>query len=171
MVDIKNLIRDIPDYPKPGILFKDITPLLLDPEGFAESIRQLSAIIASVRCDAIVGIESRGFLFGTAVALDLGIGFVPIRKPGKLPYETVSQSYELEYGTDSVEIHVDALSAGQRIVIVDDLLATGGTMEASCKLVETLGAEVGGCAFVVELAFLEGRRKLNNYRIDSLITF
>ncbi len=171
MVDLKSLIRDIPDYPKPGILFKDITPLLLDPEGFAESVRQLSAIIGSVHCDAIVGIESRGFLFGTAVALDLKIGFVPIRKPGKLPYETVSQSYELEYGTDSVEIHTDALSAGQRVVIVDDLLATGGTMAASCKLVELLGAKVAACAFVVELAFLEGRRKLESYRIDSLIIF
>ncbi len=171
MVDLKNLIRDIPDYPKPGILFKDITPLLHDPDGFAESIRQLSAIIGSERCDAIVGIESRGFLFGTAVALDLRIAFVPIRKPGKLPYETVSQSYELEYGTDSVEIHTDALCRGQKVVIIDDLLATGGTMAASCKLVETLGAEVSRCAFVVELGFLEGRRKLENYRVDSLITF
>jgi len=171
MVDLKNLIRDIPDYPKPGILFKDITPLLLDPDGFAESVRQLSAVIGSVGCEAIVGIESRGFLFGTAVALDLKIGFVPIRKPGKLPYKTVSQSYELEYGTDSVEIHTDALRAGQRVVIVDDLLATGGTMAASCKLVESLGAEVAACAFVVELAFLEGRQKLKDYRIDSLISF
>lgn len=171
MVDLKKLIRDIPDYPKPGILFKDITPLLKDPAGFKQSVMELSALIGRQPCDAIVGIESRGFLFGTAVALELGIAFVPIRKPGKLPYDTVSQTYELEYGTDSVEIHTDALERGQKVVIVDDLLATGGTMVASCALVESLGAEVAGCAFVVELAFLGGRAKLEKYKVDSLITF
>ena len=171
MTDLHKLIRDIPDFPKPGILFKDITPLLKDPAGFKECTRLLCDIIGGVECDAIVGIESRGFLFGAAAALQLGIGFVPIRKPGKLPADTISQTYELEYGTDSVEIHSDALAKGQKAVIVDDLLATGGTMAASCQLVEQLGASVSACLFVVELEFLKGRDKLGGYRSESLIRF
>jgi len=171
MTDLKKLIRDIPDFPKPGIVFKDITPLLKDPAGFRGAVTQLCEAIRRESCDIIVGIESRGFLFGAAAALEMGIGFVPIRKPNKLPYETVRQSYELEYGTDEIEMHVDALVPGQRIALVDDLLATGGTMAASCRLVESVDAKVCLCAFVVELGFLEGRKKLAGYEIASLLTF
>lgn len=171
MVDIKNFIRDIPDFPKPGILFKDITPLLQDPSAFQASVDQLIEQVDKKGCEAIVGIESRGFIFGAAMALQMGIGFIPVRKPGKLPYETISASYELEYGTDSIEIHKDALKKGQKVVIVDDLLATGGTMEACCRLVEGIGAEISSCNFVVELSFLNGREKLKGYNLKSLITF
>jgi adenine phosphoribosyltransferase len=170
--ELKSLIRDIPDFPKPGIVFKDITPLLKDPEGFRDCVTMLEkAVGRHGPCDAIVGIESRGFLFGAALAMKMGVSFVPIRKPGKLPYETISQSYELEYGSDSVEIHKDAFLPGQRIAIVDDLLATGGTMAASCKLVESLGATICACVFVVELGFLAGRKKLQPYTVSSLLEF
>lgn len=171
MVDLQALIREIPDFPKPGILFRDITPLLKDPAGFKVCIERMSDMLREVPCDLIAGIEARGFLFGTAIALELGIGFIPIRKPGKLPYSTVKQTYDLEYGTDAVEIHSDAVEKGNRIVIVDDLLATGGTMEASCKLLENLGAVVSLCAFTVELASLKGRERLKGYPIASLIEF
>jgi len=172
VTDLKSLIRDIPDFPKPGIVFKDITPLLKDPEGFRNCVTLLEqAVEKHGPCDAVVGIESRGFLFGAALAMKMGISFVPIRKPGKLPYDTISQSYELEYGTDSVEIHKDAFSPGQRIALVDDLLATGGTMEASCKLVESLGATICACVFVVELGFLTGRKKLRHYAVSSLLEY
>ena len=169
MTDLHKLIRDIPDFPKPGILFKDITPLLKDPAGFKECTRLLCDIIGGVECDAIVGIESRGFLFGAAAALELGIGFVPIRKPGKLPYKTCSVTYDLEYGTDTVEMHVDAVSADDKVLMVDDLLATGGTMAAACQMVAEAGAEIVGIAFLIELAFLNGRGKLPDCDITSKI--
>lgn len=171
MVDIKAFIRDIPDFPKPGIIFKDITPLLKSSEALKASVEQMAERIAKESCDAIVGIESRGFIFGTAVALHMGLPFIPVRKPGKLPYETVSESYELEYGTDSIEIHKDALEKGQKVALVDDLLATGGTMAACCRLVESLGAEVATCSFVIELEFLKGRDKLTGYPIHTLVSY
>lgn len=171
MVNINDYIRDIPDFPKEGIIFKDITPLLKDPAAFQATIDQMVAKIKETPCDAVAGTESRGFIFGAPVALALGIPFIPIRKPGKLPYKTKSASYELEYGTDSIEIHEDALVKGQKVALVDDLLATGGTMAASCELVESLGAEVTSCTFVIELGFLNGKDKLGKYKTNSLITY
>ena len=158
---IERFIRDVPDFPKPGILFKDITPLLQSPEGLKSSIDGLAGLVDPASYDLVCGVESRGFIFGTALALALGKGFVPIRKPGKLPWKTDSESYELEYGTDTIEIHTDAVSAGQRVLMVDDLLATGGTMEAALKLVRKIGGEPVGCAFVIELLFLGGRARLD----------
>lgn len=169
---LKSLIRDVPDFPKKGILFRDITPLLRDPRGFAACIDALAEPLAKdKKPDAIVGIESRGFLFGAALSVKLGCGFVPIRKPKKLPWKTYSQSYVLEYGTDTIEIHQDALAKGQRAVIVDDLLATGGTAEAAGKLVSQCGAETLAYLFVVELAALGGRAKLPEGRVHSLLRF
>jgi len=168
---LERLIRDVPDFPKPGIVFKDITPLLRDPEGFRAAVEGLAAPLEKGKVDAVVGIESRGFLFGAALATHLGTGFVPIRKPRKLPWKTRAESYALEYGTDTVEIHEDAVRPGERVLLVDDLLATGGTMEASCKLVEGLGGEIAACSFVVELAFLKGRERLRGRRIHSLIRY
>jgi len=170
-VDLKKLIRDIPDFPKKGIVFKDITPLLRDPAGFKACVQRLTEIVKESSCDLIAAIESRGFPFGAAVALELGLGLVPIRKPGKLPYSTISQTYDLEYGTDSVEIHTDAVQKGQKVAIIDDLLATGGTMAASCRLVDSLGGSVSVCLFVVELSFLEGQSKLAGRNIRSLISY
>ena len=171
MVDLDPYIRDVPDFPKAGILFKDITPLLRNPDAFRETLDRLAAIAEKQKPDALVGIESRGFIFGAALAARMGIGFVPVRKPGKLPADTVKASYELEYGTDSIEMHKDALKQGERAVLVDDLLATGGTMEACCRLVESVGATVTSCCFVIELAFLEGRKKLEKYPVHALIRF
>ncbi len=150
-------IRDIPDFPKPGIVFKDITPLLADGDAFAASVSELSRFVAE-DVDAIVGIEARGFIFGAALAQQLGLGLVTVRKPGKLPADVHSIEYELEYGVDRLEIHRDALSAGHKVVIVDDLLATGGTAAATVELIEQLGAEVDACLFVIELSFLNGRK-------------
>lgn len=164
-------IRDIRDFPKPGIVFKDITPLLGNAEALGASVSALSEPYAGQPIDAIVGIESRGFIFGAAVACELNVGFVPIRKPGKLPADTLSVSYALEYGEDTVEIHRDALTAGQSVVIMDDVLATGGTMAAACELVEKTGAEIVGLAFLVELGFLEGRAKLGDHTIHSVLTY
>ena len=164
-------IRDIPDFPKPGIVFKDITPLLGDPEAFDVSISELAKPFRDERIDAVVGIESRGFIFGAVVARELGVGFVPVRKPGKLPADTLSVSYALEYGEDTVEIHRDALSEGQEVLIVDDVLATGGTMAATCELVEKTGARITGVAFLVELGFLNGRNKLDGHAIHSVLTY
>ena len=158
---IESYIRDVPDFPKQGILFKDITPLLQSPAGLAESIESLASIVDPGSYDLVVGIESRGFIFGTALAHHLGKGFVPIRKPGKLPWKTESESYELEYGTDTLEIHVDAFEPGPRALIIDDLLATGGTAEAALKLVRRVGGEPVACAFVIELSFLPGRERLD----------
>ncbi|MBB6052721.1 adenine phosphoribosyltransferase [Armatimonas rosea] len=165
------LIRDIPDFPQPGIMFKDITPVLADPVAFAEVIAALSEDIKRLRPDVIVGIESRGFLFGAPVAHELGVGFVPFRKAGKLPYKTVTQEYALEYGTATVEAHVDAIKPGQRVVIVDDVLATGGTAVAAGQLVEKLGGATVGFAFFIELAFLAGRSKLVGRDITTLLSY
>lgn len=170
---IEDLIRDVPDFPKPGIVFKDITPILADAKATALIYDALAApyLDSGETIDLVLGIESRGFIFGTPVAQKLGVGFAPIRKPGKLPWKTVSQSYQLEYGEDTLELHQDAIQPGQRVVIVDDLLATGGTMEAACKLVEVLGGVVAGCSFMIELGFLDGRAKLGERPVHSLIKY
>lgn len=164
-------IRNIPDFPKPGILFKDITPILSAPEVFHKTMSALHSRYAGHKIDAVVGIESRGFIFGAPLALQLGCKFVPVRKRGKLPYDTVAYSYDLEYGTATIEIHTDALQAGEKALIIDDLLATGGTAEAACRLVEKLGGKVHECAFVVELNFLQGREKLLPVPTHSLVQF
>ncbi len=166
-----SLIRDIPDFPKSGILFKDITPVLGNSDAFREVIAELAEHAASFRPDLIAGIESRGFLLGAPVALALGIGFVPIRKAGKLPSQTEREEYALEYGTAIVEIHRDAVQRGQRVLIVDDLLATGGTAAASVRLVEKLGGTVAGLSFLIELGFLPGRQVLSGYEVHSLLTY
>lgn len=169
-IQLRDFIRNVPDFPKPGINFKDISPLLANGEAFSECTSELSVHMPA-DIDAIVGIESRGFLFGAALAQLTGIGFVPIRKPGKLPADTHAIEYELEYGTDVLEIHRDALSHGHRVVIVDDLLATGGTAAATIQLVEQLGAEVAACLFVIELDFLNGKEKLGNTPSFSLLHY
>jgi adenine phosphoribosyltransferase len=166
---LERLIRDVPNFPKPGIMFKDITPLLADASALAATIDALVAPYVDKGIDLICGTESRGFIFAAAAAVKLGVGFVPIRKPGKLPGKTIREEYALEYGTDGVEVHCDAIKPGQRILMVDDLLATGGTMAACCKLVEKLGGKVVGVTFVIELAFLPGRKKLNGYDVHSLV--
>ncbi len=168
---LKETILDVPDFPIAGIVFKDITPILHDAETLARVIEALAARYEGERISRIVGIESRGFIFGTALALAMKKGVVLVRKPGKLPRATRSVSYALEYGTDTLEIHADALEAGERVLIIDDLLATGGTAAAACELVEGLGAEIAGVAFVVELSFLGGRAKLEGRPIHSLVTF
>ncbi len=164
-------VRDIPDFPKPGILFKDITPLLASPKAFITSIDLFAERWAGQHLDAIVGIESRGFIFGAALAARMSVSFVPVRKPGKLPAETDRIEYALEYGTDTLEIHVDALKAGDSVVIIDDLMATGGTAGAAVELCQRRDAKVVGCGFVIELAFLEGRAKLGDVPIYSLLTY
>jgi adenine phosphoribosyltransferase len=171
MKQIERFIRDVPDFPKPGIVFKDITPLLADPGGFAAAVAAFRERVAPHRPDALVGIESRGFIFGTALAHQLGKGFVPIRKPGKLPWKTASESYELEYGRDTIEIHVDAVDGGRRVLMVDDLLATGGTMGAALKLVRRIGGEPVACCFVIELSFLHGRKRLGDLPVHSLVKY
>jgi adenine phosphoribosyltransferase len=168
---LERYIRDVPDFPKQGIVFKDITPLLQSPEGLRESIDALAAAVDPATYDLVCGIESRGFIFGTALANQLGKGFIPIRKPGKLPAETVSETYELEYGSDSIEIHTDAAAEGQRILMVDDLLATGGTMAAALSLVRRIGAVPVAAAFVIELTFLPGREKLGETPVHSLLQY
>ncbi len=168
---IKNAIRDIPDFPKKGILFKDITPVLQDADLFRETINLLCEPYRNSTVHAVAGVESRGFIFGGAMALQLGCAFVPIRKPGKLPYKTYREEYELEYGRDALEIHRDAVTAGQRIVLVDDLLATGGTALAAARLIERCGARVAGIRFFIELSFLDGLKRLEGYSVASLIRF
>ena len=170
-MDLKGFIREVPDFPKAGILFKDITTLLADAEALRATIEQLAQPYRNEAVDLVVGIESRGFIFGTALAHQLGVGFVPIRKPGKLPAEAISAEYELEYGTDKIEIHTDAIAEGQKIAIVDDLLATGGTMAAACQLVSELQGEIVGISFVIELDFLNGRAKLGDWPIHTLIHY
>ena len=170
-VDLASKIRDIPDFPKPGIVFKDIMPLLADPEAFRAAVDGLAEFARPRRPDLVMGAEARGFILGGALALELGCGFVAARKPGKLPWETVSAEYELEYGTDSLELHADSIAEGARVLIHDDLLATGGTAHAKVELVEKLGGEVVGIAFVIELAFLHGRDRLQGYDVHSLITY
>ncbi len=169
MIDLGDFIRDIPDFPKQGIIFKDITPLLMDPVALDEVIRQLAEPYRDAGIEAVVGIESRGFIFAPAVACEIGAGFVPIRKPGKLPHKTVSREYALEYGTDTIEMHADAIADGAKVLMLDDLLATGGTMSAACEMVEDLGGDIAGIAFLIELCFLDGREKLTDYEIRSLI--
>jgi adenine phosphoribosyltransferase len=170
-MDLKSLIRDVPGFPKPGIVFKDITTLTKDPEGFREAVDQIVERYRNASVDVVVGIEARGFIFGGAVAYQLGAGFVPARKPGKLPAETVRAEYTLEYGTDAVEMHKDAITQGQRVLVVDDLLATGGTAAATVKLVRELGGEVVAVAFLIDLAFLKGRDKLSGCEVDCLIEY
>ncbi|MEI6437566.1 MAG: adenine phosphoribosyltransferase [Candidatus Omnitrophota bacterium] len=170
-MDLKKTIRDIPDFPKKGIIFKDITTLLKDPKALKTSIDRLAKAVAKTKPKYIVGIESRGFIFGTAVAYKLGLGFIPVRKKGKLPYKTASVSYDLEYGTDTLEIHADALKKGDKVVIIDDLLATGGTVGAVAKLVGGAGAKITAVAFVIELSFLNGREKLKGFPVISLVQY
>ncbi|MCF8716195.1 adenine phosphoribosyltransferase [Joostella atrarenae] len=170
-MQLTEYIRDIQDFPKPGILFKDITPLLSNPEATAHAVEKLLEKIGDQQVDAIVGIESRGFFFGTLLAQKLNCAFIPVRKPNKLPAQTTSQTYALEYGEDTLEIHTDAIKKGDKVVIHDDVLATGGTANAVCKLVEKLGGEVMQCNFLMELSFLEARKKMENYNIQSVITY
>lgn len=159
-MELAPFIRDIPDFPKPGIIFKDITPLLGDPAALKDTVEQLIAPFENKGIEIVTGVESRGFIFAAAAAIRLGAGFVPIRKPGKLPADTIAESYELEYGTDTVEIHSDAIAPGQKVLMLDDLLATGGTMSAACELVKKIGGEIVSSGFVIELGFLNGRDKL-----------
>ncbi len=169
IADLNALIRDVPDFPQKGVVFKDITPLLADAAGLSLAVEYLTQPFRSMHIDKVVGAESRGFIFGTAVARNLTAGFVPIRKPGKLPAKTIGQSYELEYGVDRLEIHQDAIAPGDRIVMVDDLLATGGTIAACCQLVESLGGTIVGVAFLIELSFLNGRERIAKYPIHSVL--
>jgi len=170
-MDLAGTIRDVADFPVEGILFKDITTLLKNPQALQETVDRMAAYARSRDVELVVGVESRGFIFGMPLAYKLGCGFVPVRKPGKLPAEKISESYTLEYGINTLEIHVDAVSAGLRVLVVDDLLATGGTALATCKLIERLGGQVAGAVFAIELGFLNGRDQLNNYDVFSLITF
>ena len=169
--DLRGYIRDVPDFPKPGIVFKDITPLLLDPAAFDHAVDALAAYVRPLDVDLIVAAEARGFIFGGALARELGVGFVPARKPGKLPYETISAQYMLEYGPDELQLHVDALSGGTRVLVHDDVLATGGTSKAKIDLVEQLGGIVAACAYVVELSFLDGRKLLEGYDVHALVAY
>jgi adenine phosphoribosyltransferase len=171
MIDLKERIRTVPDFPKKGIRFIDITTLVGDGAILKEVTNRMSAQFDGEKIDVVMGIESRGFIFASILAHRWGVGLVLVRKPGKLPYKTIRETYDLEYGEDALEIHIDALKPGQKVLIVDDLLATGGTVQASAKLAERLGAEVVGCCFVVELDFLHGRRRLINYRVESLVHY
>jgi adenine phosphoribosyltransferase len=170
-LDLTTRVRDVPDFPTAGILFKDITPLVADPVYSTETVDRLIEWAAPRRPDVILGAEARGFIFGGALAYALGCGFVPARKPGKLPWETVEATYELEYGTDTLEMHRDAVADGHRVIVLDDVLATGGTAKAKIDLVEQLGGEVVGALFVIELTFLNGRDKLVGYDVHALITY
>ena len=170
-IDLKQQIRNVPDFPKPGILFYDITTLLRDPQGFQATIDMLAAPYMNQRIDAVVGIESRGFILGAPVAAKIGAGFIPIRKPGKLPAKAVKETYDLEYGKDALEIHEDAISKGDRILIVDDVLATGGTAAAAAQLVKRLGGELYGMAFLIELLFLNGKSKLQGEKVLSMVQY
>jgi len=171
MVNLEDYIRDIEDFPKPGVLFKDITPLLADTKASAACLKQLVSVIENKKIDKVVGIESRGFFFGMLLAQKLDAGFIPVRKPGKLPYSTLKEPYSLEYGMDTLEIHEDAISKGDRILIHDDVLATGGTAKAVCNLVEKLGGEIVQCNFIMEIGFLKGRNKIKRYDIASLLQY
>lgn len=169
-VDLRSFVRDIPDFPESGIVFRDITPLLADPGALAAAIEGLAAIARPLRVDMVIAAEARGFVLGAAVARELGAGFVLARKPGKLPHDTTSAEYALEYGTDTLEVHTDAITPGSRVLVHDDLLATGGTAGALCALTEQLGGEVVACAFLIELGFLPGRAALAPHAVHSLIT-
>lgn len=171
MTDIKNLIRSIPDFPKKGINFKDITTLLKDSNGISTALDLLAEAASGRNITKVVGIESRGFILGGALAVRLGCGFVPVRKPGKLPSQKVSESYLLEYGQDTIEMHIDAIQPGDRILLHDDLLATGGTAKAACNLIEKIGGEIAQVSFLIELSFLGGRKRLEKYDVRSLICY
>ncbi|TWT55259.1 Adenine phosphoribosyltransferase [Thalassoglobus neptunius] len=170
-MDLRKKIRNIPDFPKPGIMFRDITPLLACPDSFREAIKQIADQYRGRKIDAIAAAEARGFIFAAPLALELNASFVPVRKPGKLPFDTQAFHYELEYGVDTLEIHTDAFQEGEQVLLVDDLLATGGTMNACVKLIEQAGAEVVGCAFAIELSFLNGREILAPHECFSLLTY
>jgi adenine phosphoribosyltransferase len=170
-LDLREYIRDIPDFPKPGIMFRDITPLLASHDAFTESIRRIADHFRDASVDVIVAAEARGFIFAAPLVVELNAGFVPIRKPGKLPFDTHAFHYELEYGTDTLEMHVDGIKPGQNVLVVDDLLATGGTIETCCKLVENNGANVVGCAFLIELNGLGGRDRIAPREIFRLIDY
>jgi adenine phosphoribosyltransferase len=170
-MDLKNYFRIVPDFPKKGINFIDITTLLKDKVALNKALEELYSKVSDLKIDKVVAIESRGFIFGSLLAYKLNAGFVPVRKPGKLPAEKISESYSLEYGTDTLEIHKDAIEPGEKILIHDDLLATGGTVEAVCKMVEKLGGEISGILFLVELSFLNGKEKLSKYNVHSIVKF
>jgi len=170
-MDLKALVRSIPDFPKEGILFRDITPLIADPDGFRELIDQMAARLREKKVDVVVGPEARGFIFSAALARALNVGLVLARKPGKLPYKTISHKYALEYGTDELQIHVDSIKPGQRVAVVDDLLATGGTALACAKLCEKAGGTVVDCCFVIELTDLPGRETLKGYSVDTILQY
>ncbi len=170
-MNLKELIRDIPDFPKKGVIYKDITPLLLHPEALNLVTDQFIELLNGKQVDKVVGIESRGFFFATLLAQKLQAGFIPVRKPGKLPAEKHSQTYDLEYGKDTLEIHLDAIKPGDNILLHDDVLATGGTAEATCKLIEKCGGKIVACNFLIELEFLKGAEKLKNYEVQSLIQY
>lgn len=165
------LIRDIKDFPKKDVVFKDLTPLLNNPKEMKKCLNKLEALVKNKKIDKVVGMEARGFFFGTLLAQRLNAGFVPVRKPNKLPFTTISENYSLEYGTDSLEMHIDAIEKGENVLIHDDVLATGGTAEAVCKMVEKLGGNIVQCNFIMELSFLNGKDKLRNYEIASIITY
>ena len=169
--DVKRSIRTVPDFPKKGVMFRDITTLVQDPDVFKYAIEQMANAFREENIDVVVGIESRGFIIGAPLALELDAGFVPVRKPGKLPYQSIKKEYETEYSTDAVEMHIDAIKPGQRVLMVDDLIATGGTMKASIELVEELGGEVVAVAFVVDLPDLHGKEKLEDYRVYTMVEF
>lgn len=169
--DLKSFIRDIPDFPKPGIMFRDITPLLATPAAFKSAIDQLANQFANSKIDVIVAAEARGFIFAAPLAVALGAGFVPIRKPGKLPFDTHAFHYDLEYGSDTLEMHVDGLKEGQRVLVIDDLLATGGTVRACAQLVEKCGGTIVACAFAIELLALNGRKIIEPYEVFSLVQY
>ncbi len=171
MEDLKRYIREVPDYPKPGINFYDITTLLKEPQGLRATVDSFGRLLRDRVIDKVIGIESRGFLFGPQLAYQFSAGFVPVRKPGKLPAETISQPYELEYGTDELQMHRDGVGPGERVLIVDDVIATGGTAAATAQLVESCGGVVAGFGFVVELTFLDGRRKLDGYDVETLVRY
>ncbi|MGB3340184.1 MAG: adenine phosphoribosyltransferase [bacterium] len=170
-MDLKKYIRDVPDFPKKGILFKDITTLLKKPEPFKYAVDTIVNKYKDQDIDKVVSVEARGYIFGGVLAYNLNCGFVPVRKPGKLPSETLGMDYTLEYGTNTIEIHKDALKPGEKVLIFDDLLATGGTVQATCQLVEQLGAKVVSCVFLIDLTFLKGSEKLKNYEVFSLIKY
>ncbi len=171
MQEITALIRNIPDFPEPGIQFKDITPLMKEPKALKLAVLELIKPFINEDINYVAGMEARGFIFGSLAAAELGVGFIPLRKPGKLPYDVKSLSYDLEYGSASLEIHTDAVDSADRILLIDDLIATGGTAAASCQLIEQAGGEIAGCAFVIELDFLNGREKLANHQVHSLIHY
>jgi adenine phosphoribosyltransferase len=170
-IDFGKYIREVPDWPKKGVLFRDITPLLAEPKAFQAAVDAMAADYVGKGIQYVVGVEARGFIFGAAVAAKLNVGFVPVRKKGKLPYKTESITYDLEYGTSTVEVHKDAVTKGARVLMVDDLLATGGTIEAACKLIETIGGKIEGVVFLIELAGLHGIAKLTKYKVKSIIRY